>query len=129
MSKKKANAPVAGVPGSDPTIFSVPVNIGGRIRHLAFDWAALSRAEKITGLNIFGHIDFHSISAEIFQGLLFVAAIPDADANEEKLTFEQVGKWIKPTNAQVLLWAVASAFNESKPETEDLEEANPQQAE
>ena len=129
MSKKKANAPVAGVPGSDPTISSTPIEFGGRTRHLSFDWNAIRQAEIRTGLNLFGAVDFGKLDATNFQALLFAALIPDANANDEKITFEQVGKWIKFNEVKALLWSLATAWTGSKPDPADIEDENPQQAE
>lgn len=94
----------------DPTLPDVTLKIGGKVRHLAFDYHSIVTVEKLTGLNLL---------SEAFEGsftnlgaLLYAALLRD----DSTITLDEVGSWITFRTAPIISQAVISAWIGSIPE-------------
>lgn len=100
--------------GLDPTLPDVVLKIGGKERHLAFDYRAIIMAEKVAGINLLSET-FENISFTSIAGLLYAALLKD----DPSLTLEEVGSWIHFSNAPVIYQAILAAWLGSVPKAEE----------
>lgn len=96
---------VAGKPGIDPSLPSVPVILGGVERHLCFDYNAIVLAEKETGINLLKGM-VSAVDAATLRGLLWAALYRECP----ELTLEQVGALITPRNMPAIRYALNQAW-------------------
>ena len=108
---------VAGEPGLDATLPDVSLVIGGKERHLCYDYNAIVLAEKATGVNLLKAI-VGEITATNLRGLLWAALVRD----NPKLTLDEVGSWISPRNVGTIHQALITAWFGSIDEPEDSED-------
>jgi hypothetical protein len=101
---------VAGVPGADPTLPKVPIELNGTTYHLAFDFNSLAMAEKVTGINPMA--DEFQFSPLMVRGLLWASLLP----GNPGLTLEQVGSWIRWNDRARLCAAIVEALRGSQAE-------------
>ena len=92
--------------GLDPTLPDVSLEIGGKERQLAFDFAAIVVAEKVAGLNLLKAARFDDLSFTELRGLLYAALLK----NDPTLTLEEVEKWINIHNMGIIQMAIAHAW-------------------
>ena len=110
-------AKVFTVLGLDPTLPDVTLEIGGRVRHLAFDFTAIRIAEKEAGASILKILD--DVSVSNIATLLYAALLKD----DPKLTYDEVGSWITLKNWPICYQAVVAAWLESAEEKKEDEPA------
>ena len=124
MSKKK----VAGNPALDATLPYVVLELDGESYRLAFDYAALSVAERKLAdigvqVNMLDALDLRSIGAERLPIVLYaslVKAQPD-------MTFEDVKHLVTMRTYALIFEKVVEAFVASMKETpKDQKAVNPQ---
>ncbi len=107
---------VSGQLGVDPTLPDVTLILGGRERKLCFDFNALVRAEKETGVNLLQAIVAERTATNL-RGLLW-ASMLKANPN---LQIDAVGSWITPQNIGVVWEAILAAWFGSSAEKKDDE--------
>jgi hypothetical protein len=108
-----SSSAVAGQPGLDPLLPSVCLRVGGKDRHLCYDFNAIAQAEKLTSINLLAaRVNFHDLSAGQMRGLLWAALITEDPA----ITLEQVGKLIHLGNMRMINLALAETWLQSVPE-------------
>jgi len=105
---------VAGVPGQDPTLPDVSLLIGGKERHLVFDFNAICVAEKVSGVNLL-KAAVSEINATNIRGLLYAALLRD----DPKLTLDEVGSWSSFKNLANVHTAITTAWFASIDEQKD----------
>jgi len=120
MSESKATIAkqTAGIDGR-PT---VAIKLGGQTRHLLVTFGALLKIEQLTGKSI--------ISGEAWGAdlkirdvkLMTLAALSWCD---EKLTVEEVGKWIHIQNMPFILQRVTEAWTKGLSATDPVEDYRP----
>lgn len=104
--------------GADRTLPDVTLEIGGKVRQLAYDFAAICTAEKLTGINLMKAASFQDLSFNDVRGLLYAALLHD----EPKLTLEEFDRTCGPQimhNLIVCQAAVAEAWFGSVPDPKD----------
>ena len=109
---------VAGIPGKDPTLPDVPLILGGKVRQLCFDYAAIVHVDKLTGLNLLKE----SVSMPTFYtlgALLWACLLRD----DPETTFEGVAPLITPQNAPAIHAAVLTAWYKSTPDPDPAAKA------
>ena len=94
----------------NPALPDVTLTIGGKERHLAFDYAAIALAEKLAGVNLLSGTFEASFST--LGSMLYAALLHD----EPKLKLDEVGSWINFVNAPIVYQAVLAAWIGSLPE-------------
>lgn len=99
---------VAGKPGVDPVLPDVTLILGGRERHLCYDFNAIVLASQVTGINLLKSI-VGEIEPASLRGLLWAALLRD----EPELTLEQVGVLIRPGSIPGIKEALLRAWFES----------------
>lgn len=112
---------VAGKPGSDPTLPDVELILGGKTYHLSYDFNAIVKAEKETGVNLLTAV-VGEINAQSLRGLLWASLLKDHPA----LTADEVGDFIQPTNIATIREAIVTAWFGSVPESDASGEATGQ---
>ena len=104
--------------GHDRTLPDVTLEIGGKDRHLAYDFAAIVQVEKLTGINLMKAASFQDLSFSDVRGLLYAALLHD----DPKLTLEEFDRDCGPQimhNLIVCQAAVAEAWFGSVPAPKD----------
>lgn len=104
--------------GSDRTLPDVTLEIGGKVRQLAYDFSAIITAEKITGINLLKAASFQDLSFSDVRGLLYAALLHA----EPKLTLEEFDSTCGPHimhNMLVCQAAVAEAWFGSVPDAKE----------
>lgn len=99
------NNNVAGIPGHDPTLPDVELQVDGEIYHLSYDFNAIVQAEKVTGINLFAAL-IGDISAISLRGLLWSALLKD----QPDMTIEEAGSLIHPLNIGAIRSAIITAW-------------------
>ncbi len=97
----------------DPTLPDVSLKVGGKVRHLVFDYYAIILAEKLTGENMLSGLfeaNFTSLGGMLFAALLH---------SDPELKLETVQSWINFKSAAVIHQALLSAWIGSKPEPKE----------
>lgn len=97
--------------GLNPTLPDVSIEIGGKDRQLAYDFAAIILAEKLTGVNLMKAASFSDLSFTQVRGLLYAALLKD----DPKLTLAEVDTWPIMYNLVTIQGAVAEAWFGSIP--------------
>lgn len=111
MASKKVSS-VAGVPGKDPTLPKVPLQIHGRQYFLAFDFNALATAEAATGLNLLGSLDLQNLNVIQYRALLFATLLKE----NPTITLEEVGSLVTLATLPSITMALVQAWTGSQPE-------------
>jgi hypothetical protein len=104
-SKRMKNQSVAGVPGHDPTLPDVKLEVDGEVYQLSYDFNAIVRAEQATGINLLNNV-LGDIGAASLRGLLWAALLKD----HPELTLEQAGSLIRPSNIGEVRKAIVIAW-------------------
>lgn len=99
------NHSVAGKPGEDPTLPNVELIVGGATFHLAYDFNAIIKAEKETGVNLLSSA-VGEINATSLRGLLWASLLPE----NPEMTIDQAGKLVKPWNIPTIRQAIVTAW-------------------
>jgi hypothetical protein len=122
---------VAGVPGTDPTMPLVSIELAGNTYYLAFTFKAMALAQKNlrdigVDCNLIKALDFGMIDAEKFAPLLYAALI----THQPSLTVQQVVDFVTLDNFVEVYTKIIEAYTASiaKPAPEDVK-ADPTQAE
>ena len=120
MSESKAMI-AKQVPGIDgrPT---VALKLGGQTRHLLVTFGALLRLEQLTGRSVISGEAWGSDLKIKDVKLMTLAALSWCD---EKLTVEQVGKWIHTQNMPFVLQKVTEAWTKGLSATDPVEDYRP----
>ena len=100
--------------GLDPTLPHVELILGGKTYHLCFDFNAIVRAEKETGLNLL-RAALEAVNATNIRGLLWASLLHE----NPTLTIEHVGSFINYRNIAIINDAVRTAWFGSIPEPEE----------
>ena len=104
--------------GQDRTLPDVTLEIGGKVRHLAYDFTAIVKAEQLTGINLMKAASFQDLSFSDVRGLLYAALLH----NDPKLTLEEFDQTCGPQimhNLIVCQAAVAEAWFGSVPQAKE----------
>jgi len=120
MSESKATI-AKQVPGIDgrPT---VAIKLGGQTRHLLVTFGALLNIEQLTGKSIIGG-DAWGADLQIRDvKLMTLAALEWCN---DKLTAEEVGKWIHVQNMPFVLQKVTEAWTKGLSATDPVEDYRP----
>lgn len=105
---------VAGKLGLDPTLPDVPLILGGKLRHLCYDFAAIVQVEKVTGINLLAAA-VSTPSFTVLGCLLWAALLRESP----ELTLDQVGLLVTPANSAYIHAAVLSAWFKSTSDPSD----------
>jgi hypothetical protein len=116
MSSHKPSL-VAGKPGKDPVLPKVPITLGGKERHLIYDFNALAVAEQMTGMNLFTSFDFTNLSASRFRAMLFASLLVDSP----DITLEECGQFITVHSLPEITIKMVEAWHGSRPEVKEAE--------
>lgn len=109
MSSKKT---VAGVPGKDPTLPNVPLELCGKTYHVCYDFNAIIAYEEQTGENILITFESEDIAPKKLRALLWAGLLKE----NPDLTLQQVGALIALSDMGRVVQAVAAAITGSKAE-------------
>ena len=112
---------VAGIPGSDPTLPSVPLELHGKKFHLAFDFNAIATAESLTGLNLLGKMDLQNLNAVQYRALLYSTLLK----KHPEITLDEVGAMINLATLPAITVALVHAWTGSQPEVIEQDKPNP----
>lgn len=111
----------------DPTRPDVTIKIGGEVRSLTFDYQAICKVEKLTGVNMLQ--DSVDADFSLLGSMLYAALLPMHNGPENPLTLDEVGSWINFKNAPIVYQAVMDAWHGSLPKAKaDTGEATAQAA-
>jgi len=109
MASRKS---VAGIPGKDPTLPNVPLELNGKVYHLAFSFNAMAKVEELTGLKLLNAIEFNDLSVTQYRALLFSALLTE----NPDITLEEVGNLINLKTLAPITVALVHAWTGSQPE-------------
>lgn len=107
-----------------PGLPDVSLNIGGRERQLAYDFAAIVKAEELTGINLMRAATFRDLSFSQVRGLLYAALLKD----DPELAPEDLNDWPILYNLVVIQSAVAAAWFGAVPEAKEDEPVGEEKA-
>jgi ubiquinone biosynthesis protein UbiJ len=96
---------VANEPGLDPTLPNVELVMKGNTYQLVYDFNAVVQAEKITGANLLAAVT-GNLDAISLRGLLWAALLK----TKPKITMDEVGEMITPSNLAVIHNAIITAW-------------------
>jgi hypothetical protein len=96
------------------------LHIGGKDRHLTFDFNAICTVEEKTGLNLL-QASVSTVEARNLRALLFASLLRD----EPALTIDEVGSWIDMKNLADGRAAVLDAWFASVDDGVEKDDAKP----
>jgi hypothetical protein len=90
----------------------VPIELGGKLRHLKYTLNAECKFKELTGLDTFKEgIKFSDLAADQFRVLVWCCLLHE----DKAITMEEIGEMIGRGNGMEVLTAVIKAFNLSLP--------------
>ena len=98
-------------PTLNPITPTIPLLIGGHLRHLRLDFNALARFEGETGIKVFGRNTWDLHSALVMRAMLWASLLHQ----DPDLELEEVGSWMLMGDARTILDALIKALNQSWP--------------
>lgn len=126
-----AKSKVANVPGVDPTLPRVPVELNGETYFLVFTFGALaiaaSELRKLgVEVNLLHSLDLSTFDADKVIPLLYAALI----THQRDITLEKVTKLVTLHNLGSVFAAIVKAYTESlaEPNGSDTEGSSPKEA-
>jgi hypothetical protein len=90
---------------------SVPIELGGKERHLLLDLNAMVAFEEATGKNILSGLSAKMGASEL-RALLYACLRHE----DEKLTLKEVGAWITTENMGEVARQITAAWTAAMPE-------------
>jgi len=108
MSRKT----VAGVPGKDPTLPSVAIELQGNTYHLAYDFNAICAYEDHVGENLLIAFEPDQLTSKKLRALLWAGLLKE----NPDLTLQQAGALFAFPDMGRVTEAVAKALTASRPE-------------
>lgn len=99
------NHNVAGIPGHDPTLPNVKLEVGGKTYQLSYDFNAIVKAEQETGIDLLTKV-LGNVNATSLRGLLWAALLKD----QPDITLEHAGGLILLSNIAVVRQAIVAAW-------------------
>jgi len=98
---------------------SVPITLGGKTRHLRYDFNALVALEKELGLPIsdIGNLAAGSVSLSDLRAFIWASLLHE----NKDLTPEEVGEWLDFSVVGEIADKVSEAFTGAFPDIEDTE--------
>lgn len=101
-----------------------PLEVGGKVRNLRFDFNALAIIEEKLGKSTLSGEIFVNLRASDLRWFLWGGLVHE----DPNLTCEEVGSWIHLGNLAVITEGIAKAFSAAMPKAEG-EQASPLPAE
>jgi hypothetical protein len=98
----------------------VPIELGGKTRHLKFDFNAMVAYEEATGKN-FLEMSKITVSAKNLRAWLYACLVQE----DRSLTIDEVGGWIDLENMAGIADKLTEALQAAMPEKGDKKEAAP----
>jgi hypothetical protein len=111
MATKKIHS-VAGIPGKDPTLPKVPLELNGHTYFLTFDFNAIAVAEEKTGMNLLGSLDLQNLTVRQYRALLYSTMLKETP----EITLEEVGNLVTLASIPAITLALIHAWTGSQPE-------------
>lgn len=96
----------------------IPIEIGGKKRHLRFDLNAMAEFEEATGTPLTGENISKVMSqggAKALRALLWACLLHE----DENLTLKEVGSWVNLKDINELPGKILEAFEAAMPEPEE----------
>lgn len=102
---------------------SVPLELGGKLRHLKLDLNAMASFEEVTGQSLFGASisDISNMGARALRALIWSCLLHE----EPDLTVETVGGWVDINNLADIAMQLNTAIAEAMPEAEGVTDKDP----
>lgn len=96
---------------------SIPIELGGKTRHLRFTFNSLVAIEEALGRPIseIGNIMSGSVSVKDIRALIWAGLIHE----DKELTQEQVGEWLDMSAMVTISGKLAEAFEAAFPDEKD----------
>lgn len=95
-----------------PTSKAVPLELGGKTRHLLLDFNALAAFEEKTGKNVF-KFDWDNLSAKDTRVLIWACLLHE----DPELMLEQVGSWMTFESIPEITAALQQVMKSSFPDS------------
>lgn len=103
----------------------IPIELGGKLRHLRFDINAMATFEELTGLNLMKPSVQRKLASDMtvtqFRAFLYACLVHE----DEALTLKQVGGFITTENMEEIAGKINQAKEAAAPEVEEDEETAP----
>ena len=101
----------------------IPIEIGGKVRHLRLDLNAMVEFEEATGQSLFGVniTELSNMGAKALRALVWACLLHE----DEELTLKDVGGWIKIDNLTDIANQINAAFEAAVPEPKGGEKDKP----
>jgi hypothetical protein len=99
------------------------ITIGGKERHLCFDFNAICEVGKLTGINLLQE-SVSTVEANSLRALLYASLLHE----DSTLTIDLVGSWITMKNLAQVRASILTAWFESVSDDEAKVESKPGEA-
>lgn len=109
----------------NPVTEQVPIELGGKLRHLQFDMQAMAlireelEADLLTSERGVDGVRAEDIGTVVWAALTHEDPALDVDGEERKRVIKQVRRWITMPRLPEIMEAVDLAFGKSMPEPSD----------
>ena len=94
---------------SNPVQPKVPIELGGKVRHLVFDFNALAQYEDISGKNVLAGDTWSQTSIRDMRLLIWCGLLQE----DPPLTLEEVGSMLHLGNRELISNALSEAWGKS----------------
>lgn len=108
---------------ADPTVHFAELKLGRKTYQLAFDFDAIARAEKMTGMSLLAGVEWANVGVERVRAMLFASA----QMAHPQVTLEEFTPFIRPRYIGRIEAALVKAWmaSQSDPETEEENSEHP----